>query len=211
MNSTTIYIGEKPLCITNALSEELRQLAATHGTIMLNHPETISLKKTIADLEDSPAKAAIVLTIDPAGVIETRKTILVYIQAGGGLVQNDLGEYLFIYRNGRWDLPKGKLDPGETIAECALREVTEETGLKEIQLWDFLLDTWHIYHGWGQHVLKQTSWFGMGCASGQLLKPQKEEGITEIAWIKREDWGKVLGETFPSVRDLLVHNTKLKM
>ncbi|MES2777256.1 MAG: NUDIX domain-containing protein [Bacteroidota bacterium] len=204
MNTVKIYFGEKPFFITDSLNEALEQLAATHGTIMLNHPENTSLKTAIHDLEDSAAKAVIVLTDNVEGVLEKLKTILVFIQAGGGLVQNDADEFLFIFRRGKWDLPKGKLDEGETIEQCALREVNEETGLQNMALGQLLVHTWHVYHGFGQHVLKQTSWFKMHCPAGQILTPQVEEDITETAWLKKEDWGKVLQRTFPSIRELIL-------
>ncbi len=203
MNALKIYIGEKPFFVVEKLDNDLEQLAATHGTIMLNQADTAGLKKAVDDLENSPAKAVIVLTNTVDLILDKLKTILVYIQAGGGLVQNDNQEFLFIYRRGKWDLPKGKLDEGETIEQCAVREVIEETGLEKIVLGELLLHTWHVYHGWGQHVLKQTSWFQMSCPAGQMLTPQAAEEISETAWLKKEDWGKVLEDTFPSIVDVL--------
>jgi len=207
MALTKIYIGDKPFFITDAFTPELQQLSGTHGTIMLNLPDENNLKKVISDLEDSPAKAVIVLTNETDLVLEKLKAILVYIQAGGGLVQNDAGEFLFIFRRGKWDLPKGKLDNGETIEECAVREVNEETGLENITLKELLLHTWHVYHAFGQHVLKQSSWFSMVCPAGQKLTAQTEEDISEVLWLKREDWGKVLQNTFDSVKDVLNFTT----
>jgi len=203
MSPIKIYIGEKPFYIVDELDAELHQLAGTHGTIMLNQPDTGGLKRAVSDLENSPAKAVIILTDHTTAILDQMKSILVFIQAGGGLVKNEADEFLFIYRRGKWDLPKGKLDPGETIEQCALREVNEETGLQHITLKKLLLHTWHVYHGWGQHVLKQTSWYEMSCPAGQTLTPQAEEDISEVAWLKKEAWGKVLENTFPSVKDLL--------
>ncbi len=203
MKALKIYIGEKPFFIVEKLDTNLELLAATHGTIMLNHADTVSLKKAVDDLENSPAKAVIVLTNTVDIIVEKLKKNLVYIQAGGGLVQNEVAEFLFIYRLGKWDLPKGKLDEGETIEQCALREVHEETGLENIVLGELLLHTWHVYHAWGEHVLKQTSWFKMSGPAGQILTPQAEEDISETAWLKKEDWGKVLENTFPSIRDVM--------
>ncbi len=203
MNALKIYIGEKPFFVVENLDNNLQQLAATHGTIMLNHADTLSLKKAVDDLENSPAKVVIVLTNTVDIIVKKLKTILVFIQAGGGLVQNNNAEFLFIYRRGKWDLPKGKLDEGETIEQCAVREVNEETGLENIILGELLLHTWHVYYGWGQHVLKQTSWYKMSCPAGQMLTPQTAEDISETTWLKKEDWGKVLENTFPSVVDVL--------
>ena len=205
MNTFKIYIGEKPFYIVNQLDGELKNLTHTHATIMLNHPDIYQLKQAITDLENTQAKVVIVLTNKMEEVLAKMKSILVFLQAGGGLVQNEAGEFLFIYRRGKWDLPKGKLDKSETIEQCAVREVNEETGLENIVSGELLLHTWHVYHAWGQHVLKQTSWFKMSSPAGQMLTPQTEEDISETAWLKKEDWDKVLANTFPSIVDVLNH------
>lgn len=200
----TIYFDNKPFYITLTLTAELKTLAYTHGTLMLNQPNEILVQKALKDIQES-AKAVILLTDNVEGNFTLVKNHFVHIQAGGGLVKNELDEYLFIFRQGKWDLPKGKLDPGETIEACALREVSEETGLQNITPGNFLLDTWHVYKGWGQHVLKQSSWFSMQAPSGQQLTPQTEEDIQEIKWLKKEDWHMISNNTFPSIIDVLHH------
>ena len=125
------------------------------------------------------------------------------IIAAGGIVKNEEGAILMIFRRGKWDLPKGKLDKGETMKECAIREVREETGLKDVVLGERLLRTWHIYTGYGNHVLKQTTWYNMDCPKNQKLVPQTEEDIEKIAWYKKEEWPTVLENTFRSIEDVL--------
>jgi 8-oxo-dGTP pyrophosphatase MutT (NUDIX family) len=203
MTQLYIYVGNKPFIISNVLDRELAALAATHGTIMLNQPNINNIKVAINQLENTNAKAAIVYTNHCEQVLTQLKTILVFIQAGGGLVCNTNNEYLFITRRGMYDLPKGKLDAGETIEQCALREVQEETGLAAVTIANHLLDTWHVYHGFGQHVLKQTSWYAMECPTGQHLTPQTTEDITAINWLKKDEWQKMIANTYQSVRDVL--------
>ncbi len=113
------------------------------------------------------------------------KTII----AGGGLIQNDSGEILLIFRRSVWDMPKGKLDKGETIEQCAVREVEEETGLQNVKLGEFIFTTYHDYWDkWsGKEVLKETHWYAMRIVGTQTGVPQTEEDIEEIRWVKPED------------------------
>lgn len=113
------------------------------------------------------------------------KTII----AAGGLVQNDDGEMLLIFRRGIWDMPKGKLDAGETIKQCAVREVEEETGLAKIELGNFIVITHHEYWDkWTKkQLLKETHWYAMRIFGNQILVPQTEEDIEEIRWVKPTD------------------------
>lgn len=125
------------------------------------------------------------------------------VAAAGGVVKNQYGEYLFIFRNGFWDLPKGKAEKGETIEQTALREVQEETGVYELALEEFLCDTWHCYLLKGKMLLKQTYWYRMTAPKEQNLTPQTEEGIEAIAWLSREEIQKRLPEMYSSVRDVV--------
>jgi len=125
------------------------------------------------------------------------------INAAGGLVKNEKGEMLFIFRLGKWDLPKGKLAENETPEEAAIREVMEETGLSGLKVSGFLTSTFHIYKGKGKQILKQTWWFEMQAEGAQTLVPQTEEDISEIRWIGKDDLGTVLANTYGSIRELL--------
>lgn len=125
------------------------------------------------------------------------------VVAAGGLVENNQGEWLFIFRNGKWDLPKGKLEAGEEIAEAAVREVEEECGLSEIKLGISLPTTFHIYWINGEVILKPTYWFKMSVHTTQILVPQEEEGIEVVEWISHSQLDKVRGNTYSSILRLL--------
>jgi 8-oxo-dGTP pyrophosphatase MutT (NUDIX family) len=127
----------------------------------------------------------------------------VLIQAGGGLVENEKKEILFMFRRGKWDLPKGKLDPGETLESCALREVEEETGVRQLALIKFLVVTEHAYEERGLLILKETHWYLMKTNSRQLLIPQTEEGITELKWVGEADFKIIQENTFPGILDVM--------
>lgn len=123
------------------------------------------------------------------------------IIAGGGLVQNEKGELLMIYRRGKWDLPKGKLDEGETIEVCALREVMEETGLVDVEMGRLIEVSYHEYFDeyLKQDVLKETHWFAMTANSNEALIPQTEEDITEIKWVDDNKLEKCLADSYANV------------
>ena len=124
------------------------------------------------------------------------------IIAAGGLVQNSKGEILLIYRRGFWDLPKGKLDPGELIPECAVREVQEETGIQTLDLGPFICNTTHTYFDkWlNQDVEKHTHWYAMLSLENETLVPQTEEDIEKIEWVPMEQLHQYLLETYPTIR-----------
>jgi 8-oxo-dGTP pyrophosphatase MutT (NUDIX family) len=124
------------------------------------------------------------------------------VLAGGGLVRNAKNRILFIYRNGRWDLPKGKADYAEHIEDTSLREVQEECGLEHIILLDHIIDTYHTYDLKGSRKLKKTTWFKMHSDQKELI-PQTEEGITKIKWVKEDKLDKIYANTYPSIIDVL--------
>ncbi|MGL6125985.1 NUDIX hydrolase [Chryseobacterium artocarpi] len=118
------------------------------------------------------------------------------IEAAGGLVNNPDGRMLFIKRLGKWDLPKGKMEKGESREESAVREIEEETGLKDVELVEFINTTYHIYiERNGEKILKCTHWFEMNFSGEDTSKPQIEEGITEVAW---KNTAQIKDEVFPS-------------
>ena len=123
------------------------------------------------------------------------------IIAGGGLVTNNEGALLMIYRRGKWDLPKGKLDEGETIEACAVREVCEETGLPELTLGPLADISQHAYFDpfLQEEVIKETHWFLMTAMGNQLLVPQTSEDITDIDWVKGEKLATCLNNSYENV------------
>jgi 8-oxo-dGTP pyrophosphatase MutT (NUDIX family) len=125
------------------------------------------------------------------------------IVASGGLVRNSAEEILFIFRRGKWDMPKGKVDEGESLETCADREIKEETGLKELVLQKPLITTHHIYTEKGKDILKETHWFAFLAPGKQELHPQKEEDIEEAEWADVSNLSKYLANTYPLIKDVL--------
>ena len=127
------------------------------------------------------------------------------IEAAGGVVKNQNGEILFIYRIGKWDLPKGKIEKGESLEQAALREIEEETGLKELVLEEFLNNTFHLYtERNGEKILKTTYWFRINYVGNAAPTPQIEEGITKASWKNTEEINQeVLPRTFQNIKLIL--------
>jgi mutator protein MutT len=127
------------------------------------------------------------------------------IIAAGGLIKNDKGELLMIFRRGKWDLPKGKLDEGEKPEDCALREVKEETGLQNVSLVKFIGLTYHEYFDKhiNEDVIKETHWFEMYAPGKQKLIPQKEEGIEEIEWVNEKNIHDKLSNSYPNILEII--------
>ena len=126
------------------------------------------------------------------------------VTAAGGVVRNADGKYLMIFRNGRWDFPKGHVEQGESVAQAALREVNEECGISGLRLIGGAGITMHTYpNSSGRYELKITYWFLMSYDGNEELVPQTEEGITDIGWFGGKKLMHNLHNSYGSVRSLL--------
>ncbi|MBU0763641.1 MAG: NUDIX domain-containing protein [Bacteroidetes bacterium] len=125
------------------------------------------------------------------------------ITAGGGLVKNAKSKVLFIRRWNKWDLPKGKVEGNESSAQTAVREVSEECGLKGLQIIKNLPATYHTYERYNKPILKRTDWFEMYYSGNEVPVPQKAEKITEAVWFDKREIHLVKEETYLSILDVL--------
>ena len=118
-------------------------------------------------------------------------------------MKNETGEWLFIFRNGKWDLPKGKVEKKEAITKAAIREVEEECGIGKLTIIKELPTTYHTYYMEERAILKRTYWFEMLCKDTSVLIPQLEEGITDVKWLSKKQLRQVLENTYESVKDVM--------
>ncbi len=128
------------------------------------------------------------------------KKKLPVVIAGGGLVYNDRKEILFIYRNKKWDLPKGKIEKGEDIQNCAIREVEEETGVEGLSIKKFITKTYHVFKRNGKYRLKETYWYEMHTSYNGELIPQEKEGIEKVKWKGFEKSQKALEKSYANIK-----------
>ncbi len=125
------------------------------------------------------------------------------IEAAGGIVENEKNELLFIFRRGKWDLPKGKIEPQESPEIAAAREIEEETGIKGMVLQSRISETYHYYSGWGKENLKISHWYYFQCNSNVTISPQLEEDIVEVKWINRKQLEFPLSNTYATIKLLV--------
>jgi len=127
----------------------------------------------------------------------------IMIEAAGGLVFNKDGDILMIFRNGKWDLPKGKLEIGESVEECAIREVEEECGIYGLDITEKIIETYHTYSLKGEEILKRTYWYKMNSNFDGELIPQTREGITKVCWVKKYDISEKIKNSYGNIKYVL--------
>ena len=144
-----------------------------------------------------------IVSSDLNSLLELFKSKFYYIEAAGGFIEKD-NEFLFIHRQGIWDLPKGKLEKGETIKNAAIRECEEECGIKQLTITKQLSSSFHLYKYKKGFALKQSYWFYMKSDYSKKLTPQIEEDIDEVKWFsKHEIETIILNHTYYTIRDVI--------
>lgn len=219
-----IFINDKPLDI--ASSDELPKDKTYecvydhpadlppsedfHEDVLIVEPSRDVIIKLLYVLRTRKLKnldSVTILTESKKEIKDFIKSRFTVIKAAGGVVTKNQ-KVLFIYRFGKWDLPKGKFDKGETPEECAVREVEEECGI-EVKLGPEICKTWHTYTHNRKSILKKTYWYAMENVSDSGMKPQKEEGIDDIRWMGHHEAKVALVNSYPSMRYLYKRFLKL--
>lgn len=196
-----VFVNEKVICFTNNA-----EIVKEFSDVLVLHFYQTEITPILLELlaNNKKTKSIIVCVEDYKKSFNDFKTHFKLIKAAGGVVRNKKNELLFIYRLGKWDLPKGKLELNESIEEAAVREVEEECGLNSLTILDSLPDTYHVYENNGLTILKQTYWFSMSTNFVAELTPQLEEGITKVEWLAiSEVKEKVFPNTYSSIKSLL--------
>ena len=198
--SHTVFINDSPLVFFYIYDDSVPDDYS--GFAILNG-ESSSIDDAIQLLESGKESGVVYMSEEVKESWKSFVSRYTLIVAAGGLVKNEKDECLFIYRLGKWDLPKGKAEYDETPEETALREVEEECGLKNLKIVKELPKTFHTYKEKGKLILKKTHWFEMSIEGEQDLVPQTEEGITAVKWIpENKIKAEVLGNTYASIRGI---------
>ncbi len=190
-----VFVNDKPIVLTTVVSKE---------TDFKNYLlKSVKIGKVIRELNKSSIKEVRLIGKNEDKLLKKFLKKLPKVIAGGGKVYNDKGDILFIFRNGKWDLPKGKIDGKETIEDAALREVEEETGVKDLKIVKRLETTYHIFKRNGRYRIKITKWFEMHSSYTGELVPEEIEGITKVEWLNLEQTQKALENSYANIKELI--------
>ena len=198
-----IYFSDKPLYLCDDIDQEIAPYVHHDDAVFIDEFSTPAIKSMIHEMKLDKIHAGILYHTN---LEELKKAVFKkfnVIVAAGGLILNPSKDILFIFRRGKWDFPKGKLDPGETLDKCAVREVKEETGLQHVRLIEPLLVTYHAYDENGKHMLKETHWYLMHAAGDQPMTPQHDEDIEDLKWVSKKDLDKYFRHTYPIIKDII--------
>lgn len=195
-----VFVNEKVICFTNN-EENCNHIE--HQLVL--HFFSKSYIPFLLLMLNGKGKTNVVIVVkDFDSAFNEFKQYFKIIKAAGGIVLNENNKKLFIYRLGKWDLPKGKIEIGEDIETAAIREIEEECGVTNLTIQKQLENTFHIYEFKEEVILKQTYWFELATNYAGDLTPQLEEDITKVEWLtNRNVEGKVLENTYASIKELL--------
>ena len=187
-----VFVNERPLILTNNITETNES-----NCFLLNEK---AIHEAIEALVKKKLEKAYVYHPNSEEILKKFTDKIKLEVAAGGVVTNKAGKVLFIYRNDKWDIPKGKLDKGETLEECALREVEEETGVTGLKIENYLRATYHIFKRKGKYRLKEVHWYAMKTNFKGELKPEKSEGIEKVKWKNPKKIIKALENSYTNIK-----------
>jgi 8-oxo-dGTP pyrophosphatase MutT (NUDIX family) len=187
-----VFVNDKPLFLTNQIVKE------TDFKFFLL--ESIDIEQLIISYFQNKIHKAYLYHPDENEILNTLKSKIKVNRAGGGLVYNKQGEVLFIFRSGKWDLPKGGMDKGEAMEDTAIREVEEETGVNKLKITNKLQKTYHIFRRNGKYRLKITQWYEMQSDFDGELIGQEDEGIEKVAWLNPEEVKEALKNSYENIK-----------
>ncbi|PTX42125.1 NUDIX domain-containing protein [Christiangramia gaetbulicola] len=164
--------------------------------------KTVRLKKVIKKILNGELMYVNLYHADETKLLKLLLKKMKVVTAAGGMVVNDKEEILFIYRNHRWDLPKGKTEKNESIEDSAIREVEEETGVQDLEIKRFITRTYHVFKRKGKLKLKETYWYEMYTEYDGDLVPELSEGIKKAKWKNFEKSQKALKKSYANIKML---------
>lgn len=190
-----VFVNNKPIILTTEIHRE-----NGFKNYLLRE---VNIGKIIKDLKETKLKSVRLIDSDKENLLKNFLKLLPNVVAAGGKVYNKNKEVLFIYRNDKWDLPKGGAERKETIDKTAIREVEEETGVKGLKITKPLEMTYHIFKRNGRHKIKVTYWFEMLTDFDGELVPQEKEGITKVKWLSRSQIDIAMNNSYANIKLLM--------
>jgi 8-oxo-dGTP pyrophosphatase MutT (NUDIX family) len=196
-----VFINDKPLWFVSTY--EADKWKGNSSSVFVSEND-LSVEEIIHEMEAGKNTGIIYISESPDVSWQLFLSYHTLSEAAGGIVKNDKGEYLLIFRRGKWDLPKGKLDYDETPEQAAVREVSEECGLELPEIIGPLEKMFHTYSENKKRVLKKTHWYLMKASGSTELFPQIEEDIIRAQWMTKDDIRqKAFANTYYSIKELL--------
>lgn len=187
-----VFVNDKPLFLTDTILKE------TDFKLFLL--DSVDIDKIIIKYFQNKIDKAFLYHPDEKEILKKIKEKIPVQKAGGGLVYNNKGQILFIYRGGKWDLPKGGIERKETMEETSIREVEEETGVKDLEIIRKLIKTYHIFKRNGKYKLKITTWYEMKTDYDGPLVGQIEEGIEKVAWLDKSEIEEAMTNSYENIK-----------
>ena len=198
-----IYFEDKPVFLCDKIDKTIDEYMHHPDAVFIDEISTAAIKSLLHEIAKPEFHVGILLDKDLTKLKKAFFKHFTIVIAAGGIILNTKEEILMIFRRGKWDLPKGKLDKGESLEQCAVREVKEETGLTNIHLGEKITTTYHTYTEFGKHILKESHWYKMKSNADQKLIPQTEEDITDIKWVIQADLKKYTSNTYQTIIEVL--------
>jgi len=203
MQKYKVFFNEKSIVFSNNAHITLTKPTAK----FLENSRSNRLNKWLEEFENGSNTETVLEHTKTDQLFQTFKSAFLIMDAAGGVVIRK-NKILFIFRNGKWDLPKGKIDEGETSEHAAVREVGEECGISGHKIVKQLPSTFHIYRSpykktKGTWIFKETFWYEMEYSGEEAGFPQTEEGITELRWFSRDDLHEVWENTFENLKQII--------
>lgn len=198
-----IFFGDKPVYLCDEKNAEIDELLLHPDTVFIEELSTAAINSLLHEIKKEDFHAGIIMNSNFPKLKKAFFKHFIFIEAAGGIVQNEAKDLLFIFRKGKWDLPKGKMEKGEEAELCAKREIEEETGVKDLELKKKIGESYHIYDEFGKHYLKLSHWFYFTCLKKQILSPQLAEDITEVKWIKTKNIQAPMKNTYATIKEIM--------
>lgn len=190
-----IYVGDKPIMLTDQILKE----EGFKNYLIKSAP----IGNIIKQLNNTKLKCVYLVHPEKDQLLPELFKLLPMIKAAGGKVIHENKKVLFIYRNDKWDLPKGRIEKNESLEKAAMREIEEETGVSNLSIVKPLETTYHIFKRNGKHALKETFWFEMTTNFNGRLIPEQSEGITKVEWLDSNQIQQALSNSYANIRDLI--------
>lgn len=199
---TTIYFDDRPLIIKKRIANLEKADEQKQQHKIYADPDDEAIRRLMQEMMTNKALTATIYSSNPDQTMSQIEANFTKILAAGGLVIAAPDQMMLIFRKGKWDLPKGKLDDGETLEACAVREIEEETGVRQLELKGFLHKTFHTYTEKARGMLKETHWYHL-TTHPQPLQAQTDEGIDQCIWVDDRNLANFTRNMHQSVKDVL--------